>query len=574
MPEIASPLFALFIVVVSLLSIVIIWGWGQLVRADVWSGLGVVLAVLIVWHFVLPISALTTFVIGGIGGLAAARALYQRGTAAVWLPRTSGNLLFLLPFALLLALVGLIATGFPTHGDSGLYHVHTVAWNTAYPVTPGLGNLHMRLGYNSIYLLFASLYQPLPGGATHYPAVVFIALLMFESFAAWRIAGRRLTITTLFSRLFIIAVMFACIAHDPRNLSTDLPVLVTGLLLTRSLLAALNASHLPEIYTALRAGLVFAALSIVFKLSAVVFAASTVIVLCTVTAWHVFQVWHAQSRGTPPDRWAMLIPATLRATFGLCILLGILWSVRGVVLSGHLVYPVSATALPVDWQVPEAIAREDTRTITAYARNPTPTMNQTPLFSQWFPVWWSTFARSFTPFLLLLMLTISGTLAVYTRVRGWHRHASAFTSLSDDVPQKMRWQSRALFFLLPFAAGFFFWFVNAPDPRFGSFLFWGVGLAALAFALRPFPTGVTIIVVLIMIAPAVYLLPVLQPRRAALPPQLVSFTTSSGLTLYTPEVGMCWAAELLCTPFPDTDIALRGDGLGSGFRPYAPAAPP
>jgi hypothetical protein len=40
----------------------------------------------------------------------------------------------------------------PTNGDSGEYHFNTIRWINAFPIVPGLGNLHGRLAFNQSFL--------------------------------------------------------------------------------------------------------------------------------------------------------------------------------------------------------------------------------------------------------------------------------------------------------------------------------------------------------------------------------------------------------------------------------------
>jgi hypothetical protein len=44
-----------------------------------------------------------------------------------------------------------------TFYDTGLYHLQTFLWNSQFPITPGLGNLHGRLAFNSTLFVIAPL---------------------------------------------------------------------------------------------------------------------------------------------------------------------------------------------------------------------------------------------------------------------------------------------------------------------------------------------------------------------------------------------------------------------------------
>ena len=41
--------------------------------------------------------------------------------------------------------------------DTGLYHAQYIKWIRNYPVVPGLGNLHGRFAFNSMFLVLSGL---------------------------------------------------------------------------------------------------------------------------------------------------------------------------------------------------------------------------------------------------------------------------------------------------------------------------------------------------------------------------------------------------------------------------------
>lgn len=47
----------------------------------------------------------------------------------------------------------------PTHYDTGLYHAQAIRWIEEYGIVPGLGNLHMRLAYNSAFMSLQALFS-------------------------------------------------------------------------------------------------------------------------------------------------------------------------------------------------------------------------------------------------------------------------------------------------------------------------------------------------------------------------------------------------------------------------------
>lgn len=47
----------------------------------------------------------------------------------------------------------------PGQYDTGLYHAQAIRWIEDYGVVPGLGNLHMRLAYNSAFMSLQALFS-------------------------------------------------------------------------------------------------------------------------------------------------------------------------------------------------------------------------------------------------------------------------------------------------------------------------------------------------------------------------------------------------------------------------------
>jgi hypothetical protein len=68
-----------------------------------------------------------------------------------------GNRVPILVFVLFVLWAANRCAGPLTLYDSGMYHAPTVEWFKAYPVVPGLGNLHGRLAFNPSGLLFAAM---------------------------------------------------------------------------------------------------------------------------------------------------------------------------------------------------------------------------------------------------------------------------------------------------------------------------------------------------------------------------------------------------------------------------------
>lgn len=168
-----------------------------------------------VWNFFLPINHATVAVLGGL--TFCLMIVFWRTVAGQildWFRRSS--LLAIVLLLLLLLTVSLFGLGPAEHGhyDTGLYYLNTIRWAQAYPVVPGLANLHSRLGYNqSLFLLLAFL-SSLMGlglrGACQVvnPILVFIAGCAIADFIRTNLTAGKAQRKRLYSILLLCPLFF------------------------------------------------------------------------------------------------------------------------------------------------------------------------------------------------------------------------------------------------------------------------------------------------------------------------------------------------------------------------------
>jgi len=236
----------------------------------------------------------------------------------------------LIAFATALPWVLSAATQRVTWRDTLAYQSSAVDWTNAYGVVPGLVNLNFRLGWNSVFLVFAALTDNgSTDGQSSHIALPFMILLALASWLA-----------TLFGRaswrekLFCLATLPYLLRFglEPRYLSslqTDLPTGILVLACCRYLLAPATATRW----------------LLAAPLGAAAFA-------CKVTGGPALAI------GGAATLWAMFraSAATRRAACVSAALAGLLlvaFIARNAVLTGWLLYPVPIGRLPVSW-APEA----------------------------------------------------------------------------------------------------------------------------------------------------------------------------------------------------------------------------
>jgi hypothetical protein len=524
-----------------------------------WLGWLSTLAFLQVWHLWAPVSGAAMGIVGGsgIGGLlwcraAAARHLRELAGQGRW----SG--LLLTAFSLLLANMAMGPIG---PYDAGLYHAQTIRWIGSYPAVPGLGNLHLRLAFNSSHFLYLALLNTWPWtGYCHHVGnglLIWVLCLQLGGCTRRFVLHRGKTDPCdSFHVLMVPGVLWQSTLHASST-SPDLPLFILGVLaggyLCRLVFHAGDGSR---------------AFMPLFMIAAIWFTGTTIRLnlvvlgaLCFLTgAFVAFKkgAFGIKGGGRP-------LKDFLRLSAPAAVVL--VWMIRGAILSGYPSYPVTALSFDVPWRVPESIALGELQWIRSWARNPELPPELVLGRADWLGPW---FIRILTyhkiDVIFPLLLTLLG-LCIF----------SCETGKGSGIPR------RSVLFLSPPLLSLAAWFMQAPSPRFAGACFWYLGAGALSVGVdgiarnivrKSLVSGVCAIASAAAIAASLGMHEL--PQRSFHPVPVAAcdlFTTSSGLSLHVPAEGdQCWNASLPCTPYPNKDLRLLRDGnLGGGFSLSLPS---
>jgi hypothetical protein len=445
-----------------------------------------------------------------------------------WLP------LILLGLTLLVILEN--ATHRPNNPDTNLYHAQAIRWIETYPVVPGLGNLHGRLAFNSAWLVVNALFSFSFLGTQSFHLLGSFIFLM-AGLVFWQgwvaLAAGRWTVSAAL-KAFFLPISISLLGAEISSPGTDLPA---SLLIWLVTILYVEWTETEQTYQ-VPLILLLTAFAITIKLSAVPLAFLALIPLSA--------VWL-----TGQKRRALALVAC-----GVVVVLPFL--ARNLVLSGYLLYPFPALDwFSFDWKVPLERVQAEQQAVISWGR--AAANSASAPFSTWFPVW---FSEQNLKRRLLLWLTFSTPLA-----------ALAF-----------RFSPRKLWLgWLALLAGVCFWFVSAPDYRFGyGLLAATLGLAlALVFSwlLNRFSGwmkfGVPLLLVLLIgfcgltlirsfEAPTFssrWLLPADYLRAATDPCYL-----ANGEIFCAQAYGACSYFEFPCAPSPRPWVELRGPAWQDGFR--------
>lgn len=530
-----------------------------------WCGWSVVLLLLQIWHLGLPVNGLAFLwlVPGGLTGLfLCRRALADIVRAGL---RRSPLSLPFLGATLLYLTMRCIGEGLSF--DGGMYHFAAMRWTTRYPIVPGLANLNLHLGKNSIYYLYAALLESgiWANRSQHFANGLLIAVLSAQVLVSYCRLLRRpgeaqtpdlfnaflgaplfwlsldLTISDITSDFAVAALFFA------------LAILAFGFLCERN-----GDCHRGRFL--LLAVFLLASVGIAVKLNAGMLSLSS----CGVV---VFAFWRRHHERGQTAREVRTVALASLAAF---MVLGF-WMLSSVILSGYPLFPSSFGAVDVDWRLPEEAVQQEMQNIRTWARALGPFDNNWAKWRSWcwLPTWFSGVSKDFSG--AVLPLLVSGA-ALSVWIAGVARKGRRV------VPDG--W----VFLLVPFAS-IIYWFAQAPLPRFGWMNFWILAAYALTMALargadkprsRLAPRFAAAVGLLLCLAIGISVFREGSIRLFArsgfaptIRPKLVTYTTDYGLLLHVPEKGakpLCWDGPLPCTPFRQKNLRLRRDNdLSGGF---------
>jgi hypothetical protein len=284
--------------------------------------------------------------------------------------------------------------------DSRLYHFQAIKWARNYPVVPGLANLYGPLGFNNACFLYGALMQAGPWGVFAHHVTnssLVYAMLVQCLLAGWKLLNGREDSNAFFDFCLLVPVV-TLINKDIAGYTTDLPTTLTLLQAMSVLYCFLTSRDSSSMVSAYRVVniTVLVTLAVCFKFGSIVYAAGV---------WAlVMGLWLRRSQATGSLKWRPVLWGAL-GTAGL----GLLWAVRGIVLSGYPMFPAALGAMPVDWRAPLEHARGEYALIVHSTRGTVTRLGSIPdldRISVWLPDW---FLRRFifVPFVALVPIWLT-----------------------------------------------------------------------------------------------------------------------------------------------------------------------
>lgn len=317
----------------------------------------------------------------------------------------------------------------PAQYDTGLYHSQAIRWIEEYAVVPGLGNLHMRLAYNSAFMCLQALFslEWLVGQSLHTLNGFFcLAALAYVCFTL-RIRGKEsCQISDLLKCMMLLFVVQR--RYDISSSGTDIEAM---LLILYLLVKWAEYREKGE-----KDGVLYGWLCLVSVYAVTVKLSAAPVVLLALYPLYLF-VKEKNGRAV-----------FAHTAAGMVILAP--WLIRNVILSGYLVYPWAGLDLfHMDWKMDAAVLAEDSLDIKMFARGLRNQAEYDDSLFGWIPKWF--LSQSMGDRIVLLAGALCIPLLLYLLVRTFRDGEYALTAL----------QAVSLVNVI-------FWLFSAPHMRYGG----------------------------------------------------------------------------------------------------------
>lgn len=315
------------------------------------------------------------------------------------------------------------------HYDTLLYHAQAIHWIEDYGTVVGLGNAGFRFAYNSAAFPLTALFsfRYLAGQSLHTCAGIMALLLVTTVVTGWKWEG-------CFRVSHCIRVMcvyyVTMILNQVVSPASDYFTMITVLYIVLQFVVFLEQKEKsPYPYGLLCVAGCFA---VSLKVSA-----APVILLTVIPAVMLVQARDGKAIGKFLGLGTLVIAPFL---------------IRGVLISGYLVYPSTQPDIfPVDWKMNPQVAAADAYQISVWGKGIENEPDSDMPVTEWFPIWLSRQKTSTEkllvtadiPFMVILVLMM----------------------LYDVIRRKRSWEWQAV--ELTVIISWLFWFFSAPLTRYG-----------------------------------------------------------------------------------------------------------
>lgn len=344
------------------------------------------------------------------------------------------------------------------HYDSDLYHAQAIHWIEEYGIAKGLGNLHVRLAYNSAAFPLTALYsfRFLGGQSYHVMSGFFALILAFKCVEIIDVFRRGHLVISDFGRIAAMYYLFN-IYDEMMAPASDyfLSCIVFYIIISwLDLYVRHVRSYVPYILLAL-----LGIYAITIKLSA-----APMILLVVVP---IVKLFHGR---TGEKTKAFFISVLL------ALLVAVPFLARNVIISGWLLYPVTfLDFFGFAWKIPGGLAEYDALEIRTFGRGYNDVAAFGHLsFSEWVPNWFRSITGLNKIMLILCIISIGiyftylfYFIFVLTGKRYGKLHRLGDSKIFDLSRRSMLAHADFLTMGATLFGCLLFWFLSAPLIRYG-----------------------------------------------------------------------------------------------------------
>ena len=332
-----------------------------------------------------------------------------------------------------LLLILVMSTWTIIHPDTLGYHAQTIQWIEKYKAVPGVVHLHFRFGLQGLWFVDCALFGFSFFGKDGFTFLNSTVLVWFFIFIINRInynffsEGKKLYGILWITLLFLTMWSYTQVRLTATSASPDF---IATLFVLTILYLLLHKTGIDNWLLPVFLGITATTIKLSAGPMLLIVAAAAIIFL--------------KNRKV-----TLLLALVLISTVSFFPFIA-----RNIISSGYVVFPSTAIDVAnVDWKYNQGLTIHEKKYITAYAKRPgvetkdeiISAAKMSPL--EWLPGWWQHQSIADQAILCLFVLSIlAGLLSLNKIIR------------SGFVP---------LFSLLTTLTGIIFWFINAPDPRFG-----------------------------------------------------------------------------------------------------------
>jgi hypothetical protein len=439
------------------------------------------------------------------------------------------------------------------HPDTLSYHAQIIQWIEKYRAIPGLAHMDTRYGLQGAWFISCAIFGFKFADTEALTFINSAVLVWYFIFITQRINENIFeSINRLNGFLWIALAAMSIWSYTQVRLTATSasPDFIASLFVWTIFLLLLEKKTGERSSTQWILIIVFSFFAITVKLS--VF---PVIILVGFAAFKIIQ-----QKKTMHFIAVVLVAALILLPF----------AARNIISSGYLVFPSAYPDIAdVDWKLDKDQTQLTKGYITAYARNPVDYNKEiikstiAMKLNKWLPIWWRNRSSSDKIFIILLVLSFITALINFRKVlrKGENTKIALITSL----------------------IGCIFWFIQAPDPRFGfGFIIVFPAIVIDLFILKDWNVRIvylkkTLIIVSVILGFIVAgysfyrFTNFFSPRQLILPLGIknVPFKTirCGGINFNIPEQNYdCGSIVIPCLDDSCQHLQLRGTKIEDGFR--------